>query len=203
MEYWALLEELRAKHNSVEEAAGAAATPAKSASTASTLQQLWQSASTQAEPDAAAQHSTAQQQPQQDGPGPVSTSFAAAAQPYGDQRCGFASDTTGDHSGQQPQQQQPQLPVPSLQQAEQLLQQLPAGGQDVGAVDPQQLKEWRQRFQAVAPSVAGLEQLASAATMQYMDAQGRWWGDAQLLCLCHYCSVENLVVVLVTVSRNL
>lgn len=97
----------------------------------------------------------------------MTSPFAAAAQPYGDNRCGFATDSTGD---QQQQQQQQQLAVPSLQEAELLLQQLP--GQDAGAADSQLLQEWRQRWSAVAPAVAGLEQLASAATLQYMDAQG-------------------------------
>jgi hypothetical protein len=99
----------------------------------------------------------------------MTSPFAAATQSYGDQRCGFATDSI-DH--QQQQQQQQQLAVPSVQQAELLLQQLPAGGQDAGAADGQQLQEWRQRWNAVSPSVAGLEQLASAATMQYLDAQG-------------------------------
>jgi hypothetical protein len=102
----------------------------------------------------------------------LASPFAAASQPYGDLRCGFAADAPEQ---QQQQEQEPvqQLSLPSLQQAEQLLlRQLPRGGQDEGAADPQQLQEWRQRWNAVAPSVAGLEQLASATSMQYMDAQG-------------------------------
>jgi hypothetical protein len=95
----------------------------------------------------------------------MTSPFAAATQSYGDDRCGFATGSI-DHKQQQ------QLAVPSVHQAELLLQQLPAGGQDAGAADTQQLQEWRQRWNAVSPSVAGLEQLASAATMQYTDAQG-------------------------------
>lgn len=95
----------------------------------------------------------------------MTSPFAAATQSYGDQRCGFATDAID-------RQQQQQLAVPTVQQAELLLQKLPAGDQDAGAADAQQLQEWRQRWNAVSSSVAGLEQLASAATMQYMDAQG-------------------------------
>ena len=98
----------------------------------------------------------------------MTSPFAAVAQPYGDNRCGFATDSSTDQ--QQQHQQQQQVHVPSLQEAELMLQQLPA--QDAGAADSQQLQEWRQRWSAVAPAVAGLEQLASAATLQYMDAQG-------------------------------
>lgn len=116
-------------------------------------------------PQATKPSKTEQQQHEQQEAG-LTSPFAAVAQPYGDQRCGFATDSCDQD------QQQPQLSIPSLQQAELLLQQLPAGGQDGGAADAQQLQEWRQRWNAVSPSVAGLEQLASAATMQYMDAQG-------------------------------
>lgn len=123
-------------------------------------------------PAAAAQPSQAESKDKQgDTTSSLASPFAAASHPYGDLRCGFAADAPE----QQQQQQEPvqQLSLPSLQQAEQLLlRQLPHGGQDTGAADSQQLQEWRQRWNAVAPSVAGLEQLASATSMQYMDAQG-------------------------------
>lgn len=123
-------------------------------------------------PAAASQPSPAEDKGQQaDTTSSLASPFAAASHPYGDLRCGFAADAPE----QQQQQQEPvqQLSLPSLQQAEQLLlRQLPRGGQDGGAADAQQLQEWRQRWSAVAPSVAGLEQLASATSMQYMDAQG-------------------------------
>jgi len=129
---------------------------------------------------AESQPSPAHQQ-EQGSTAPAASPFAAAAQPYGDTRCGFARDACDQQLPlPQQQQQQPQLLVPSLQQAEQLLQQLPAA--DAGAVNPQQLQEWRARFKAVAPSVAGLEQLASAGSLQYMDAQGRQ--HCMLLCDC-------------------
>lgn len=174
VEYWALLEELRATHSTVAQAGAA---PVTGSSGSRSMQELWQ-ASVAATSDA---QKPAQQQREADGRAagqtdkqqePALTSpFAAAAQPYGDQRCGFATESC-EQDPSQPQQQQQQLLLPSLDQAEALLQQLAAGGRDAGAADPRQLQEWRQRWTAVSPSVAGLEQLASAATMQYMDAQG-------------------------------
>jgi hypothetical protein len=122
---------------------------------------------------------------------PVQSPFAAAAQPYGDQRCGFADPN------QNQQQQQPLLDIPSLQQAEQLLQQLAAGGQQgARAAGPDQLQEWRQRWAAVAPSVSGLEQLASAVSMQFMDAQGECAraveaAAASLSCGCNECNMPR------------
>lgn len=78
--------------------------------------------------------------------------------PYGDERCGHGSA-------------QEQPPPPSLEEAEQaLLRLLP--GSDQGAASPQQLAAWHDRFKAAAGQMAGLEQLASAATLQYLDAQG-------------------------------
>ena len=72
---------------------------------------------------AAAQQAAIQQQPIQDTAASLTSPFAAATQAYGDQRCGYASDTTH-------QQQHPQLSVPSLAQAEQLLQQLKPEGEE-------------------------------------------------------------------------
>jgi hypothetical protein len=85
---------------------------------------------------------------------------------YGDSRCGYASTT--------PQQQQQQQ-LPSLGEVEQLLLQLPRGGRDTGAASAEQQAAWRARFASSSAAVAGLEQLASAATLQYMDAQGAAW----------------------------
>lgn len=191
VEYWALLEELRTQHSAVCPQLTAVEARASRSDSAHTMQQLWKAsrASHQAvtpAPDpqqdtagvagAESQPSPAHQQ-EQGSTAPAASPFAAAAQPYGDTRCGFARDACDQQLPlPQQQQQQPQLLVPSLQQAEQLLQQLPAA--DAGAVNPQQLQEWRARFKAVAPSVAGLEQLASAGSLQYMDAQGG------LACLC-------------------
>eukprot|EP00879_Flechtneria_rotunda_P004646 GHRR01004905.1.p1 GENE.GHRR01004905.1~~GHRR01004905.1.p1 ORF type:complete len:378 (+),score=171.71 GHRR01004905.1:406-1539(+) len=96
-------------------------------------------------------------------PAAVATAATAATAPsdqqssgcmYGDKRCGYGSDAA------------PSLPAP-----EKLLERLPQGP-DGGAATPEQLQAWRDRFKAAAQQVAGLEQLASAATLQYMDAQG-------------------------------
>jgi hypothetical protein len=62
------------------------------------------------------------------------------------------------------------------------LLQLPPGA-DKGAASKQQLQAWHERFKGVAAAAAGLEQLASAATTQYMDAQGMA-SDLQLVCCC-------------------
>jgi hypothetical protein len=150
------------------------------------MQQLWQ-ASVAASSDAqkhqgeAAGRAAGQADKQQQEPA-LTSPFAAAAQPYGDQRCGFATESC-DQDPSQPQRQQ--LLLPSLDQAEALLQQLAAGGRDAGAADQQQLQEWRQRWNAVSPSVAGLEQLASAASMQYMDAQGETTGEEGAVRIWH------------------
>jgi hemolysin activation/secretion protein len=101
-----------------------------------------------------------QQQEQQD------QAAAAAAEPmppasaaYGDDRCGFGS-------------RDDPLALPSPAEVEAALLQLPQGA-DKGAASKQQLAAWNERFKGVAAAAAGLEQLASAATTQYMDAQGR------------------------------
>lgn len=76
---------------------------------------------------------------------------------YGDDRCGVGSATDGV--------------LPSLSDVEGVLLQLPPGS-DQGAAGPQQLQAWHTRFKEAVIKVAGLEQLASAATLQYLDAQG-------------------------------
>jgi hypothetical protein len=77
---------------------------------------------------------------------------------YGDERCGYGS-------------RDDPLALPSPAEVEAALLQLPQGA-DKGAASKQQLHEWNERFRGVAAAAAGLEQLASAATTQYMDAQG-------------------------------
>jgi hypothetical protein len=98
----------------------------------------------------------------------TSNAAAAAAAPeqqqqpspaaYGDERCGYGS-------------RDDPLALPSPAEVEAALLQLPQGA-DKGAASKQQLQEWNERFKGVAAAAAGLEQLASAATTQYMDAQG-------------------------------
>jgi len=53
-----------------------------------------------------------------------------------------------------------------------------AAGSDGAAASEQQLQEWRERFRGNAGGLAALEQVASASTSLFMDAQGA------LACLC-------------------
>eukprot|EP00775_Hariotina_reticulata_P007147 gene7147-7362_t len=177
VEYWTLLEELRAKRHmlcmvSKEPALqGAAATAneeqaasAAAADSKGTLRQLMQAG---AKPLDTTADDDVQLVAERKAPGEVDTADlqgddAEAEQqpnelPYGDGRCGVGSATDGV--------------LPSLSDVEGVLLQLPPGS-DQGAADPQQLQAWHGRFKEAVTEVARLEQLASAATLQYLDAQG-------------------------------
>ncbi|WIA10524.1 hypothetical protein OEZ85_010712 [Tetradesmus obliquus] len=197
VEYWALLEEMRAKrqayceagrHSSAQSNAAAAAAAAAAAqeqagsdaaaaaAAEGSLRQLLQSLLPVRGPAAGsgdvvfvAEHRQANQQQQQQERNTAGTSDEAAAaalqqQQYGDERCGYGS-------------RDDPLALPSPAEVEAALLQLPPGA-DKGAASKQQLQAWHERFKGVAEAAAGLEQLASAATTQYMDAQGG------LACLC-------------------
>lgn len=101
----------------------------------------------------------------------TSDEAAAAAlqqQQYGDERCGYGS-------------RDDPLALPSPAEVEAALLQLPPGA-DKGAASKQQLQAWHERFKGVAEAAAGLEQLASAATTQYMDAQGAAYNKEPVHC---------------------
>jgi hypothetical protein len=107
-------------------------------------------------------------------PGTLDEAAAAATsqqqqQQYGDERCGYGS-------------RDDPLALPSPAEVEAALLQFPPGA-DKGAASKQQLQSWHERFKGVAAAAVGLEQLASAATAQYMDAQGeaKGGGEVQLV----------------------
>jgi len=100
---------------------------------------------------------------------------------YGDDRCGVGSVSEG-------------VP-PSLSNVERVLLQLRTGP-DHGAADVQQLQAWHDRFKGAVIKVASLEQLASAATLQYLDAQGVFFHCSTAVAIfhghmtnCHSCHV--------------
>lgn len=84
---------------------------------------------------------------------------------YGDERCGY---------GKQDEQQ------PSFSESEAALLTLQPGS-DTGCVSRAQLQSWHNRFKGASAAIAGLEQLASAATTQHLDAQGGWVGVTQVV----------------------
>eukprot|EP00878_Enallax_costatus_P022349 GHUV01023706.1.p1 GENE.GHUV01023706.1~~GHUV01023706.1.p1 ORF type:complete len:236 (+),score=86.44 GHUV01023706.1:981-1688(+) len=158
VEYWAALEELRTRHQAfcgsgrqtvaVSEAAGNGnVSKAVADGHQGSIRQLVQA--------------TLPQQHHHD-------SLPAAQQPpeqqehsaYGDDCCGYGSP-------------QEQLPAPKA--VEQLLLQLQSGPGE-GAATAEQLQHWHERFKAASATISGLEQLASAASLQLMDCQGECVG---------------------------
>lgn len=156
VEYRGLVEELRARYqecnsggtaHSSEAAANQVISSNKAVSDArsGSLQQLVQAALPQQLQPLVATNGPTHDQPQ-----------PAAA--YGDGRCAYGSC------------QDQQLPSPTA--VEQLLLHMPPNA-DPGCATGEQLQQWHERFKSASAAIAGLEQLASAASLQLMDAQGR------------------------------
>lgn len=163
VEYWALMEELRARHcafreagristaNQQQEAQEAIEDEAVLQASKCSIRELVQAALPQ-------QHVAQKQQLAGDAQIVQTVQGDQQVAVYGDERCGHGSL-----------QEQPALPA--LQAVEQLLLRLPDNCNQ-GVASPEQLQQWHERFKSASGTVADLEQLASAATLQLMDAQG-------------------------------